>query len=258
MGTLKLFAAVALASVLGIGGAVAQQTSVGQTLYRNAQVDGIKILYREAGPASAPTVFLPHGFPSSSHMFRDLIPRLTTRYHVIAPDYPGFGYSDAPAPEAFEPTFASLTTVMEHFIEQRGIKPATFHLEDFGGPVGFRIAADHPEWVQALVIQSANAHEEGLAPQIKSGNEARRTHPTPADEMTSEFGSGLTDALYKHGASNPERISPASYTFDLWARAQPEHRRIGATLINNYYTNTDAHPKWQAYLRQHQPPTLIL
>lgn len=250
--------AVAAALALAPGAGAGAKDAAPATAYRTETVDGIGIFYREAGPVSAPTVLLLHGFPSSSHMFRDLIPKLATRYHVVAPDYPGFGYSEAPGLAAFTPTFANLARVMERFVEQRGIKRATFYLQDFGGPVGFRMAADHPEWVTALVIQNANAYEEGLSPQIKKGNEARIGNPTPVEAMGFELGSGLTDLLYKHGARDPERVSPDSYTFDLWAMSQPGHKRIGAALINDYHTNSEAYPQWQAYLRQHQPPTLVV
>lgn len=258
---MQIIRTIAMAAVLAAG-AVAATTSATaaetSTAYRVQKVDGIDIFYREAGPPEAPTIILLHGFPSSSHMFRDLIPKLAARYHVIAPDYPGFGFSEAPPASAFTPTFANVTRVMEHFVEQRGIKHAAFYLQDFGGPVGFRIAVDHPEWVQALIIQNANAYEEGLAPDIKKGNEARRATPTAVEGMGFELGSGLTDVLYKHGAHDPEKVSPDSYNFDLWAMSQPDHKRIAAALINDYYTNSDSYPQWQAYLRQHQPPTLIV
>ena len=254
----RLLAAATLLALASWGGAKAESVINTAVSYRTETVDGINIFYREAGPSAAPTVVLLHGFPSSSHMFRDLIPKLATRYHVVAPDYPGFGYSEAPSQDRFNPTFANLTRVMGHFIAQRGIKRATFYLQDFGGPVGFRLAVEHPEWIQALVVQNANAYDEGLAPRIKAGNEARRQNPTPVDGMGFELGSGLTDLLYKHGATDPQKISPDSYTFDLWAMAQPEHKRIAAALLNDYHSNSDAYPDWQASLRKHQPPTLIV
>lgn len=212
MPSIRAIAIAATLSLASAGGATAQERADPGTAYKTEKVDGITIFYREAGPVAAPTILLLHGFPSSSHMFRDLIPKLATRYHVVAPDYPGFGYSEAPSPAAFNPTFADLSRVMEHFVEQRGIKRATFYMQDFGGPVGFRMAVNHPEWVQALVIQNANAYDEGLSPQLKKGNDARISNPTPVEAMGFELGSGLTDLLYKHGARDPERVSPDSYT----------------------------------------------
>ena len=152
----RIAAALALALTTSASAALAQPGTA-TISYCTQKVDGISIFYREAGPKTAPTIVLLHGFPSSSHMFRNLIPRLAARYHVVAPDDPGFGFSEAPEQAVFTPTFAATATVMEHFVEQLGIKRATFYLQDFGGPVGFRIAVDHPEWVDALVIQNANA-----------------------------------------------------------------------------------------------------
>jgi pimeloyl-ACP methyl ester carboxylesterase len=229
-----------------------------QVAYRTETIDGISIFYREAGPSNAPTVVLLHGFPSSSHMFRNLIPKLAVHYHVIAPDYPGFGYSDAPPADIFDATFESLTTVMEHFLQHKGQTKVSLYLQDFGGPVGFRIAVHHPEWIRSLIIQNANAYEVGLAEQIRQGSAARTTHPTPVNEMAFELGSGLTDLLYKQGVRNPEHLSPDAWHFDLWAMEQPGHQRIGAALINDYHTNIEAYPQWQEYFRQYQPPTLVV
>ncbi|MCG8650304.1 MAG: alpha/beta fold hydrolase, partial [Pirellulales bacterium] len=137
-------------------------TSTGQTLHKSVQIDGLQIFYREAGPKDAPTILLLHGFPTSSHMFRDLIPNLSDKYHVIAPDYPGYGFSSMPTVDEFDYTFDNLAAVMEKFIDKMGIESYTLYLQDYGAPVGFRIAAKNPEKVDALIIQNGNAYEEGL------------------------------------------------------------------------------------------------
>ena len=135
-----------------------------RTAYRHATVDGLNIFYREAGPASAPTLVLLHGFPSSSHMYRNLIPALAGRYHLIAPDYPGFGYSDSPSAEAFDYTFDHLADVVDHFLDQKGITKYSIYIQDYGSPVGFRLATRHPERIQAIISQNGNAYDEGLSP----------------------------------------------------------------------------------------------
>jgi pimeloyl-ACP methyl ester carboxylesterase len=137
--------------------------STAQVHYRTAKIDGLEIFYREAGPPNGPTLLLLHGFPTSSHMFRDLIPLLADRYHVVAPDYPGFGYSSTPSPREFDYTFDHLADVMEHFTDAIGLHEYALYLQDFGGPVGLRLAARHPDRVRALVIQNANAYEEGFS-----------------------------------------------------------------------------------------------
>ena len=258
MSSMRKTAVAAVLTLASLGGAKAVDAADPITTYRSEKVDGISIFFREAGPSNAPTILLLHGFPSSSHMFRDLIPKLAIRYHVVAPDYPGFGYSDAPSHAVFNPTFDDLTRVMEDFVEQRGIKRATMYLQDFGGPVGFRMAVDHPEWVDALVIQNANAYVEGLAPNIKEATEARAKQPAPVDQLSFELGKGLTDLLYLQGASNPSRISPDSWNLDLWAMGEPGHKEIAAALLNDYQSNVDDYPRWQAYLRKYQPKTLVL
>jgi pimeloyl-ACP methyl ester carboxylesterase len=131
--------------------------------YRNATVDGLNIFYREAGPADAPTLVLLHGFPSSSHMFRNLIPVLSEKYHIIAPDYPGFGYSDAPSADTFEYTFDHLADIVDHFLEHKGITKYSIYIQDYGSPVGFRLATRHPERIQTIISQNGNAYEEGLS-----------------------------------------------------------------------------------------------
>ena len=178
--------------------------------YRNATVDGLNIFYREAGPAGAPTLVLLHGFPSSSHMFRNLIPVLAEKYYVIAPDYPGYGYSDAPSVENFKYTFDHLADVVDHFLGQKGVTKYSIYIQDYGSPVGFRLATRHPERIQTIITQNGNAYEEGLSPFWddvmypfwKGWNP--ETEAKAATLVTLES----TKYQYFQGPRNPENISP--------------------------------------------------
>lgn len=232
--------------------------------YRSIDIDGIKIFYREAGDPKYPTILLLHGFSSSSHMFRDLMPLLSDRFHLIAPDYPGFGYSDAPPGNLFEPTFAHLETVIEKFVAAVELKSFAVYMQDFGGPVGFRMAVKHPEWISGLIIQNANAYREGIAPEQLQGMdkliESRAagnntpSQKTSARVVTPEF----ITYLYRHGARDASSLNPDAWTVDIAALQNSEAKRIQADLIDNYYTNLQQYPEWQAYLRKWQPKTLIV
>lgn len=226
--------------------------------YHYATIDGIKVFYREAGDPKKPTILLLHGYPSSSHMFRELIPLLSADFHLVAPDYPGFGYSDAPGPGTFEATFAHLTQVMEHFVQTLGLKHFSIYMQDFGGPVGFRLAVLHPEWIDRLIIQNANAYDEGLAPSVREGNARRAAKPASEGELKFELGPDLAHLLYQKGARAPEAMNPDAWSLDEWAMNQPGHKRIAAALLNDYNTNILSYPAWQAYLRTHKPRTLIV
>ena len=224
--------------------------------YRSAKVDGFNIFYREAGDPQRPAILLLHGFSSSSHMFRDLMPLLADRFHLIAPDYPGFGYSDAPPATAFEPTFSHLEVVIAKFAQQVGLKSFVIYMQDFGGPVGFRMAVKHPEWIDGLIIQNANAYQEGLASaQVKAmedhGEQSRKT----SDAVVSP---GFIVYLYRSGARDVSGLNPDAWTMDIAALERPEAKRIQAALIDDYPTNLQQYPQWQAYLRKSQPKTLIV
>jgi pimeloyl-ACP methyl ester carboxylesterase len=224
--------------------------------YHSATVDGIRIFYREAGDPHLPTVLLLHGFSSSSHMFRDLMPLLAHRFHLIAPDYPGFGYSDAPSATVFEPTFSNLETIIEHFVSQIGLQSFILYMQDFGGPVGFRMAVRHPDWIHGLIIQNANAYREGLVPLPTTDT------PSPPGAVRQSTSSRVVSPdfirqLYQSGARNPSALNPDSWTVDSAVLENPEAKRIQAALIDNYVTNIQLYPEWQAYLRQRQPRTLV-
>lgn len=221
--------------------------------YRSATIDGFKIFYREAGDPKRPAILLLHGFSSSSHMFRDLMPLLADRFHLIAPDYPGFGYSDAPLATAFEPNFERLTEVTEKFVQTVGLKSFVIYMQDFGGPVGFRMAVKHPEWVSGLIVQNANAYQEGLSPeQLKGMGNPKQS--TSARVVTPEF----IQYMYRNGARDVSGLNPDAWTVDIAALQRPDAKRIQAALIDDYPSNLQLYSAWQTYLRKRQPKTLIV
>lgn len=196
-------------------------------------------------------MLLLHGFSASSHMFRDLLPLLADHFHLIAPDYPGFGFSDSPPATTFEPTFTNLTEVMTKFVQQVRLESFIVYMQDFGGPVGFRLAAKHPERISGLVIQNANAYLEGLAPEQRAKTEPE---PTSARVVTPEF----IRFMYTNGARNAGGLNPDAWTIDIAVLQKPEAKRIQAALIDDYHTNIPLYAQWQAYLRKAQPKTLIV
>ncbi len=228
--------------------------------YRTVKIEGLDIFYREAGPREAPAVLLLHGFPTSSHMFRHLLPALADQYHIIAPDYPGFGQSSAPPVDQFDYTFDKLADVMEKFTEQVGLEKYTLYVQDYGAPVGFRLAFKHPERVVGLVVQNGNAYEEGL------DNEFWKPLKVYWRERTEESAKPLRGFLtldgtrwqYTHGVRNVEAISPDTWTIDQALLDRPGNQDIQLALFYDYRTNSLLYPQWQAYFRQHQPPTLAV
>jgi len=227
--------------------------------YRTVAVDGTNIFYREAGPADGPVVLLLHGWPASSHMFRDLMPKLADRFRLIAPDYPGFGYSDAPPPHAFEYTFDHLAEIVEKFVDTLGITKASLYVQDYGGPIGFRIAAKRPELVRAIVVQNAVAHLDGvsenLAPLMAYWQDRGPANEAAVRAMLTRE---TTVFQYKHGAANPERISPDAYTLDQALLDRPGNDAIQLELFYDYRKNPERFAEWQAYLQTHRPPMLVV
>ncbi|MFP2927669.1 alpha/beta fold hydrolase [Pyxidicoccus sp. 3LG] len=228
--------------------------------YGTVEVDGLRIFYREAGNPSAPTLLLLHGFPSSSHMFRDLMPLLADRFHLVAPDYPGFGNSDAPPPDTFQYDFDHLTDVVEKFVQKKGLTRFALYMQDYGGPVGFRLATRHPDWISGLVIQNANAYVEGLTPvtdQTLRPLWEKRNSATeaPARKMLEREG---TLFQYHAGARNPAAMNPDAWNMDQQGLDRPGNAAIQVELLANYHTNLARYPEWHAYFRQHQPPTLVV
>jgi len=228
--------------------------------YRTLAVQGIKIFYREAGDPEKPTVLLLHGFPSSSHMYRELIPLLAQDFHLVAPDYPGAGFSEHPPVGKFAATFQSLADVMAEFAACIGLKTYVLYMQDFGGPVGFRMALRSPEAVRGIVIQNANAYVEGIAPDQLEGMRARASGLTAegrrqvAQFVSREF----TVFTYRTGSRNFDAIDPTGWNLDVLLLEQPEVKRIQTGLMLDYFSNVTDYPQWQAYLRSWQPRTLIV
>jgi pimeloyl-ACP methyl ester carboxylesterase len=231
------------------------------TLYRTVEIDGLKIFYREAGSTPSPTLLLLHGFPASSFMFRELIERLSGEFHVIAPDYPGFGYSEAPSREEFSYTFDRLAEVMERFVEKRGLARYALYMQDFGGPVGFRLASRRPQKVSFLVIQNANAYEEGLPDSFWGPARALWSEPSPENFRRIRDAAMSSEALkwnYTHGVRELDRVSPDSWVIQEALLGRPGNKEIMLDLLYDYRTNLTHYPKWHAYFREHQPPTLLV
>ncbi|MEL7498876.1 MAG: alpha/beta hydrolase [Planctomycetota bacterium] len=257
---------IVLAIVLGIVSAtlvVAQDTTNAvkpyAVTYKTEKIEGLDIFYREAGPKDAPTILLLHGFPTSSHMFRNLIPELAEEFHVIAPDYPGYGNSSMPTVDEFDYTFDNVTTIVDKLIERIGVDKYSIYLMDYGAPVGFRLAVRHPERVESLIIQNGNAYDEGLK---EFWNPLRAYWKDRSPENAKALKGILTiDATkwqYTHGVRNVETISP-----DTWGHVQPlldrpGNQEIQLAMFYDYGSNPARYPKWQEYLRKHQPPTLIV
>jgi pimeloyl-ACP methyl ester carboxylesterase len=230
------------------------------TLYKTVTVNDLEIFYREAGPKDAPVILLLHGFPTSSHMFRNLIPALSDRFHLIAPDYPGFGNSSMPKVEEFDYTFDRITEVIDTFIEKLALDRYSLYMMDYGAPVGFRIAVKHPERVQSLIVQNGNAYEEGLLEfwdPIKSYWEDKT--PKNADVLRNNLLTiDATRWQYTNGVRNPETISPDNWWNDQYLMDRPGNKEIQLELFYDYRSNPPLYHRWQAYFRQYQPPTLIV
>lgn len=248
----------------GVGVAVADDRQVveqiPQVQGKYETVGGVKVFYREAGDPTAPTVVLLHGTPSSSFMFRNLIPRLAGRYHVLAPDYPGFGHSDQPDPKAYAYTFDNLAHTVDAFLQQKHVTKYSIYVQDYGGPVGMRIALAHPERVQSLIFQNANAYREGLIRPVWDTFMALWDAPTP--ENVAAFRKFLTPEItkfqYVAGTRHPDTLVPDPWVFDQQVLDRPGNDAVQISLATDYRTNPEQYPAWQAYLRKVQPPVLVV
>ncbi|MFQ3226502.1 MAG: pimeloyl-ACP methyl ester carboxylesterase [Lentimonas sp.] len=228
-------------------------------LYKTVEIDGVDIFYREAGSPDAPTLLLLHGFPTSSHMFRELIEDLKGDYHLVAPDYPGFGNSGQPPIEDFEYTFDHFAQIVEQFTEALELDSYSLYLMDYGAPVGFRVAVAHPERVDSLIIQNGNAYDEGLLEfwdPIKTYWNERST--ANAEPLTGFITPAGVEWQYTHGVRNPATISPDNWNNDLRHLTREGNPSIQLQLFYDYGTNPGHYPAWQAYFREHQPRTLIV
>jgi len=246
----------------GFGGAAATESPVAHavTVYNELKIDGVNIFYREAGPRFAPTILLLHGFPSSSREFDTLIPLLADRYHVVAPDYPGFGHSDAPPPESFRYTFENIASVMDKFAQALGLSKYALYVNDYGGPIGFRLALAHPERIAAIIVQNAVAHNDGLDDKRWSGPRAfwddrARYEDQFRQRLSSPEG---TKARHIGSSPHPERYSPDLWDDELAHLNKPGIAQIQVELFYDYRTNVAAYPAWQDYLRQFKPPLLVV
>ena len=227
--------------------------------YKSVKIDGLDIFYREAGNKNNPTILLLHGFPTSSHMFRNLIPALADKFHLIAPDYPGFGLSSMPKVNEFNYTFENLTNIVDKFTEAVGAAKYSLYVQDYGAPIGFRLAVKHPERVQALIIQNGNAYEEGLS---ENAAPLKVYGPNRDPKLTEALRGFLkvetTKFQYTHGAKNAESISPDNWLVDQPLLDREGNADIQLNLFADYYTNVKSYPAWHEYFRKYQPQTLIV
>jgi pimeloyl-ACP methyl ester carboxylesterase len=230
------------------------------TTYNHAEVNGHKMFYREAGDQDSPIIVLLHGFPSSSHMYRDLIPRLADQFRVIAPDYIGFGYSDAPKPRDFSYTFDNLAAQVEALLlGVLGLKRFSIYVQDYGAPVGYRIASKNPQAIEAIIVQNGNAYAEGIG----SGFDAMKPFWAKRNVETEQPVRALltletTRFQYTHGTKNVKQISPDNWTFDQVFLDRPGNDAIQLDLLYDYQSNLGHYDRWHEYFRTSQPPTLIV
>lgn len=230
------------------------------TTYHYASVRGQKLFYREAGSKNAPTIVLLHGFPSSSHMFRDLIPKIAERFHVIAPDYIGFGYSDAPEPSKFEYSFDNLAKHVEELLfDVLGLKKFSIYVQDYGAPVGYRIASWHQDAIEGIVVQNGNAYAEGIGAGFDAmkpfWKERTASTETPVRSLLTKE---TTIFQYTHGVKDPALISPDSYTVDQLFLDRPDNDAIQLNLLHDYQSNLGLYDGWHEYFRAKQPRMLIV
>jgi pimeloyl-ACP methyl ester carboxylesterase len=233
--------------------------AIERVLHKTAKVKGLDIFYREAGLPTSPTLLLLHGFPTSSQMFRNLMPQLADRYHLVAPDYPGFGASSAPPVDKFNYTFDNLADVIDEFAQTLKLERYSLYVQDYGAPVGFRLAVKHPERVQALIVQNGNAYEEGLRDfwiPFKAYWKDRSAQN--AEPLRKFLTYEATKWQYTNGARNVEHISPDTWTSDQYLLDRPGADEIQLQLFYDYSSNPPLYPQWQAYFRNYQPPTLVV
>ena len=251
----RALAAIALATAVHI----AHADTAPATHHRTARIEGIELFYREAGPTDAPAIVLLHGFPSSSNMYRNLIPQLASRYRVIAPDYPGFGHSAAPPRGQFDYSFAHFADLTDKLLSQLRVERYALYVMDYGAPVGYRLALAHPERVTALVIQNGNAYAEGLR-EFWNPIKAYWASGTHADREVLRAGTTLaaTREQYLDGASEPTLVDPSAWLVDQALLDRPGNVEIQLDLFYDYRTNVALYPRFHEFFRERQPPALIV
>jgi pimeloyl-ACP methyl ester carboxylesterase len=236
-------------------------THTTQVAHRTVKVRDLDIFYREAGPKDAPALLLLHGFPTSSHMFRNLIPALAGKYHVVAPDYPGFGHSSMPPREEFAYTFDNLAAVVDEFTQVLGVSKYSLYVQDYGAPIGYRLASGHPERVPAIIVQNGNAYDEGLNNDFwkpikeywqEPANQVKR------NALRAFLNVEATRWQYTHGVPHPELVAPDGWTTDQYLLDRRGNDEIQLDLFLSYGSNPPLYSKWQEYFRQYQPPMLIV
>lgn len=262
------FAGLALAAALLSGAPAAPAHAAGPAArapatvsYHKVDIDGVKVFYREAGPRNAPAILLLHGFPTSSHMFRELIPRLADKYRVIAPDFPGYGQSDQPAMASFTYSFDNLAAVVDKFTTRVGLNRYAMYVMDYGAPIGYRIAAAHPERISAIVVQNGNAYDEGLDNPFWAPAKAfwKDKSEANAAKLRPLFEFDATRWQYSEGYRDPAaHVSPDSAVIDQAYMDRPGNKAIQLEMFYSYGSNPPLYPGWQAYFRKHQPPMLIV
>ncbi|WP_200831890.1 alpha/beta fold hydrolase [Aquimarina sp. AU474] len=235
------------------------ELSANSITYNTVEVDGLDIFYREGGSKNKPTILLLHGYPTSSHMFRNLIVDLAKDYHVLAPDYPGYGRSEQPPMAEFDYTFDNMAKIIEGFLTKLAVDKFSIYLMDYGAPVGYRIATKHPERIQSLIVQNGNAYNEGITefwnPLKKYWNNPSVENGKPLEEFHKIGG---LKWQYTHGVGDVSKISPDNWEIDLQHITRKENNEIQLAMFYDYRTNISLYPKWQKYLRDYQPPTLIV
>jgi pimeloyl-ACP methyl ester carboxylesterase len=251
---------VGLFQLLALGQIKGKEPSMTHpTYYRTIKIDGLSIFYREAGPKDAPTLLLLHGLPTSSRQFEPLFARLSDRFRLVAPDFPGFGHSDWPEPKEYSYTFDHIAETMNHFTEALGLSRYTLYMHDYGGPVGFRMALAHPERVEALIVQDAAGHNEGLGANWKTRREFWKDRTAHEEALRTNLLS-LATTRTRHVGNDPnvERYDPDLWTDEYYFLNQPRQAQIQSDLFYDYRTNVDAYPKWQAWMQKTQPRLLVI
>jgi pimeloyl-ACP methyl ester carboxylesterase len=228
-------------------------------LPKTIDIGGVKVFYREGGRPGLPKLLLLHGFPASSHQYRNLIPALAGRFHVVAPDYPGFGNSDLPSPDGYPYTFDKAAEVVEAFLEKLGFTRFGMYVQDYGGPVGFRVVGRHPEWLEWLVIQNTNAYEVGFTAawdELRS-NYWKTRSPESEKAIVAFLTPETVKTIYTHGHPLPELVSPDNWNMDNHFLERPGAKQVQLDFFYDYRTNVELYPKWQEFLRERHPKTII-